>query len=444
MRAARAAAPIALALLAAAALTFLRAGVAGTIRVDNLPSTIAFKIWPALIFGALAAVAGRRYLAALSDPPQSFRALLAGAIAIHLCAAPSLPFTSNDLFSNLAYGRLSALGFDPYLTTPLSLPAGDAFAALVGARWAGTPIVYGPILAAVNALAGAVSAHSVIPSLILLKALTLAASLAAVMLAWWCARSRDDAAGFVLFGFCPLVAWELSGQAHNDAFMVLAMVAFAWAAVAEREWIAVIALALALFAKLAVAPILVLYLAYVARRSPVKALALAILVAAIGAALIAPYWHGLATLRGPLQTAGADASRTSRSFADLLYLAATPLGARAQKIVFAICYGAGGLVMAALGLRALLRANTVDKVIRHGLLLFLAYFLVAAPWFQPWYATWLLPLALVERDARWRHLVALYAALTLAQYILPIDPLTTVAVNLVVLRRLWPLARETT
>jgi hypothetical protein len=51
-----------------------------------------------------------------------------------------------------------------------------------------------------------------------------------------------------------------------------------------------------------------------------------------------------------------------------------------------------------------------------------------------------LPLALAERDPRWRRLYAVYAALSAAQYGLALDPITYVLVNgipLAMLARLW-------
>jgi hypothetical protein len=68
-------------------------------------------------------------------------------------------------------------------------------------------------------------------------------------------------------------------------------------------------------------------------------------------------------------------------------------------------------------------------VIHDGLVILLAYCLTT-PWFQPWYATWLLPLAAAERGSALRRLVGLYAVLTVVQWGLPLDPFSTVAVDL--------------
>jgi hypothetical protein len=437
----RRAAPIALALAVASALSLARAALLGTLAVDRLPPLERYL--PLALFGLAAALAGAAHLAAIDRPPLTWRALAAGALAVQLAAFPSLPLTSNDLFSNLAYGRLAALGLDPYLFAPRALPVGDAFRALVGARWLDTPIVYGPIAEALDAACG--RAATVAGALAALKALTFAASLAAVALAWGFTRARMAGerarAAFVFFAWSPLAAWELAGQAHNDALMVAATVAFVWALCAGRELTAALALAAALLAKPAVAPLAPIFLIMVARRSPARALALALAMAAAAALAFFPHWHGLDSLRGPLGTLGGDPSRTARSLADLAWWAAAPLGQAAQRAASRGAGLAGAIVVVCLLGRALARARDAPSVIAGGLEVMLGYCLTCA-WFQPWYVTWLAPLALAHPDARMRRLVAAYGALALLSYALPIDPVSSVAIDLWVARRWLRIARD--
>ncbi|WP_159032994.1 hypothetical protein [Streptomyces fodineus] len=53
------------------------------------------------------------------------------------------PVGSSDTASYAAYGRIAALGGDPYVTTPARL--GGAYAHLVSEAWRNTPSVYGPV-----------------------------------------------------------------------------------------------------------------------------------------------------------------------------------------------------------------------------------------------------------------------------------------------------------
>ncbi len=273
------------------------------------------------------------YFLQLHRCAKSLLAMLVGALAMHSIAALSLPLTSNDVFSNLAYGHLSALGFNPYASTPRVLDNSDAFVELIAARWRDTPIVYGPI---VTAFCGAVGrVHNLLGALFVWKVAMLAFSLVTIAVVYRICRDhfapQDAAKRFVLFAMAPVAAWELSGQAHNDAILVLLMACFLWAALKGYEWLAVMFTSIAVYAKFVAAAILCLYLATVFRRNRIRALVMAVLVAALGVALMLPYWEGPATLRGPLLTLGGESSRTSRSLSDLASFCTSPFGAGAQK-----------------------------------------------------------------------------------------------------------------
>ena len=398
-----------------------------------------------LAFGSLASLAGWHYLRAVRQAtPHDWRPLLIGAVVIHVVAALALPLTSNDLFSNLAYGRVALQGGNPYLVGPSSLPADDPFSVLVGARWVHTPIVYGPLITLLDSVV--VRTGGVIPSLIAYKALLLGCSLGVVGFAWLVCRGRRDpndaVATFVLVSWSPVLVWEISAQAHNDGLPVLALAAGIWTGLRERRLLTTLFFAIAVFAKFAAAPVLALHLALLLRRSPGRALLLGIIAAGVGVLLFAPYWQGFATLRGPLLAAGGAPGRTARSLVDLACLVAGQVGATPEITTYRVLSLAGFPLLAALGVRALFRVRCFEDVVHHSLLVLLAWNLVT-PWFQPWYVTWLLPLVLLERDPRLRWTVAVYSALSTAQYILPIDPLTNVAIDAVVFwmlfarRRAW-------
>ena len=57
------------------------------------------------------------------------------------------PVGSSDAASYAAYGRIAALGHDPYTFTPLMLPGGkhNPYTMLVSPQWQSTPSVYGPV-----------------------------------------------------------------------------------------------------------------------------------------------------------------------------------------------------------------------------------------------------------------------------------------------------------
>ena len=323
---------IAFCMLGASAVTWLRLWAAGTPRIDQ----IALGPWaePALFtaFGVVMALAARLYLR--HEPMGSVRRLLWPALVIQGFAALALPFTSNDVFTNLATGRMMLRGINPYLAGPSALPAGDAFLGMVGLRWLDAATPYGPLVAWGDALAARFG--GVTAALLVFKLLLLACSALVVLAVYAICRRRlgeRAAPAFALVAMNPLLAWEVAAQAHNDGFMVLALAAFIWAALEERETLAVLCLVAATFTKLAGAPVLALYLVYLARRSPWKAAAMAGLTLAAGAILCSPFWAGADTLHGPMTAAMGDPARTARSLADFIGWLADEIGRGDRPII---------------------------------------------------------------------------------------------------------------
>jgi hypothetical protein len=437
---------ISLCLLCAAAVSWARARVAGTLALHDRHLALAHRIWPLVLFGCLAALAGHLYLRALRQQKQPRPGrLLAGAIAIHLLAAPALPFTSSDLFGYLAYARLMHVGRNPYHSGPADLGDRDPRPALVEPRWLHTPMLYGPIAGAATAAIAPV--EDLASSLWAFKLEMLLAALAAVLLAYGFCRSclppgRAEAA-FVFFAWNPLFAWEISAQAHTEGLVLVGLVCFVWAATRGREWLALAGLAAAFYTKVVLAPLLCLYLCFVAWRRPSRAIAMMAAVAALGAALLSPFWQGASTVRGPLATLVADPTLTARSFTDLVVWLLHPIGPHVQRQVYWMALATGTVLLASFGIRAAIRARSLQQVFRDGLVFFLLYDLIAAPWFQSWYAIWLLPLGLVEPDARWRTLIAVYSVLLLLQYGIPLDPVSYLAINAIALRMLYQLVGPT-
>lgn len=436
---------IAFCLFAAAAVSWARDWVAGTIGLDDRHLALAHKIWPFLLFGCFAALAGHLYLRAVRGKERSRQShLLAGAIAIQFLAAPALPLTSSDLFAYVSYARIMHLGHNPYRVVPAALGESDPRVALMTPRWRQNPMLYGPLTAWATAAVAPV--ETLLGALAAFKLEMLLASLAAVLLAYGfcrtCLPPGQSEAAFIFFGWNPLLAWEVSGQAHTEGLVLVGMVAFVWAAMRGREWLAALALVCAVYAKMVLAPLLLLYLCFVLRRRAARAIAIAAVVAALGVVLMLPFWQGAGTVRRPMGALVADSTLTARSLTDFAVWLARPLGEQVGRNIYWVALALGTLLLGWFGIRAALRARSVRQVLRDGLVFFLLYDLVAAPWFQSWYVLWLLPLALVEEDERWRTLVAVYSVLALVQYGLPLDPVTYVVINVVVLRMLYPLLRS--
>jgi len=408
---ARAGALIAIAMATAAAASCYRAISSGRIALG--PEGVGTG-GPALVVGAALAVAGLAYAIALRAPAAKLSARhLVVAVAIHLCAAAALPFSSSDIFANLALGRLANLELNPYVTPPRALPPTDPYRR--GLDWPDAPSAWGPLVTYTSALAARRS--SLLEAVFLFKALMAGAVLAAVAAAFAYGRTlldHEGAQAFVFFAFNPLLAWELTGQAHNDALLVLAVTLFVWLSTARRSGLAVPSLWLGLLAKYAVAPTLALYLLKLRRESWRRASAAALSTLAVIALAWAPFYEGLASLRGLWIVLTPTPVRVVNSLASFARLVGNALDV---AWLFTLWSAAGLVVMLALGLLFAARVRTIEDVLRDSLRFILLYQILAMPSFWPWYATWLLPLAMAHPNARLRPAIAVFSALAPSLYL---------------------------
>ncbi|MFO7253043.1 MAG: polyprenol phosphomannose-dependent alpha 1,6 mannosyltransferase MptB, partial [Actinomycetes bacterium] len=185
----------------------------------------------ALVAGALGLAAG---LAALARgwAPDPRRLLLAGCLAaVVLAFLP--PSGSADHLNYAAYGRIAALGLDPYHTTPAALPA-DPVAAAVE-EWRGTPSVYGPVATAVQAVASLVGGVSVRLTVFAMELVNAAAFVAVAVLLYRHAAPGDRARAALLWAANPLVLYHLAAGMHVDTLAVACVIA-ALVAKGRGEW----------------------------------------------------------------------------------------------------------------------------------------------------------------------------------------------------------------
>jgi len=418
----------------AAAGTWLRFALKGTLFIDT-------HTWP---FVASSAVAGAGLILAgvgslrlaRSAGRLSWRALWWWTLAVHGVALAALALTSKDVFMNLAFGALKRAGLSPYAHAPVAL--GDVpLVKLLAPEWAKDRSPYGPLFHPFAALADALGT-AIGPPLwgpfFSFKALLLAALLAALALAArHLRRTRpDEAAGiFAILALGPVLAWEVTAQGHNDGLLFVALVAFLVAASAGREALAVVALAAGVGIKYSVSPLLGLYLVLVARRSFARAAGLALLAALVLAAAIAPEWGSLTMRSVPLVggDVGGGVILHCHSLADLVCLVLEALALpTASLAAYRILAASSAVLCAAVLLVTAWRARTLEQMAR-GYLVFLFTMYLTVPWFQPWYVAWALPFLIVEPDPQWRRFVALFAVITVAQWALPLDPVTNVVAD---------------
>jgi hypothetical protein len=153
------------------------------------------------------------------------RRLLAGGLVAAFALLLVPPTSSDDLYSYTAYGRMAALGRDPYTTAPADL-GDDPVAREAGDPWRDQPSVYGPVATAQQALALRIAGPHVRTAAALL-ALAAALAFAATALLLY-AAAPDDAGRrrvTLLWTLNPLLLLHLVAGAHVDGLLVALAVA---------------------------------------------------------------------------------------------------------------------------------------------------------------------------------------------------------------------------
>jgi hypothetical protein len=155
--------------------------------------------------------------------PSPRRVFLTAAAAIAVLVNIT-PVGSSDAASYAAYGRIAALGHDPYTFTPSSLPGGpdNPYTALVSPQWRGTPSVYGPVATWMHLLAALIGGSKPWATIWVLMIMVGAAFLAAgyVLL-----RTAANPVRAVLIWVAnPLLITDLVLGGHLDAFVALAAI----------------------------------------------------------------------------------------------------------------------------------------------------------------------------------------------------------------------------
>jgi hypothetical protein len=374
----------------------------------------------------------------------SWRALWAWCAAAQLCAFLALALTSSDVFFYLCLGALKLSGVGPDVSASSALHGSALLDPIAREVWIDEPSPYGPLFHSVAAAAAFIGEKMGSPfwgAFWALKAVLFVAVLAALAIGMRHLASRREGVAaeiFIPLALGPFVAWEISGQAHNDGLLFLLSMVFWVAATKGRDAWGVVALSAGVAVKCTLAPLLVLYLVLIGRTSWRRGLALGLLSLLVVAAAIASDWQSFSP-RALLPLLGGNATRHAHSLADLLCLAFDSLGLpAASALAYRLISTASFLLWAALLAWTAVQARTVVDLARGYVLLMMAIYLTA-PWFQPWYVLWVLPCLIVEPDERWRRFIGLFAVISVVQWVLPLDPVTTVIGDAWAVTRMWSL-----
>ncbi|HEX8487911.1 MAG TPA: polyprenol phosphomannose-dependent alpha 1,6 mannosyltransferase MptB, partial [Propionibacteriaceae bacterium] len=197
---------------------YLPAGV-----VEPNEWVVSLLIWVAIVVGALGLLVGLRALADGWQPRLRRLFLLGTGLSLVTITVP--PLTSADVLMYAAYGRLQALGMDPYDITPAEVFRGQFDPVLVWTErpWTDTPSVYGPITSWTQLLAnrlGGENMHDIVFWLQVFAVVPFIITCAgAVLLAH--GDPRRQARATLLTIANPVLIWAVVAGAHNEALSVM-------------------------------------------------------------------------------------------------------------------------------------------------------------------------------------------------------------------------------
>jgi hypothetical protein len=149
------------------------------------------------------------------------RKVFAAATAVVGVLVNITPTGSADVASYAAYGRIAALGHNPYTFTPLRLPGGahNPYTAIVSPQWQGTPSVYGPVATWMHLTAATVGGDRPWLTIWILMIATGAAFIGCgyVLLR----TAANPVRALLLWAANPLLIVELVLGGHLDTFVAL-------------------------------------------------------------------------------------------------------------------------------------------------------------------------------------------------------------------------------
>ena len=355
-------------------------------------------------FAALFALHYVAYRLVRAEPDSTALDLIvAGQVIFGILNVWIYPAAALDLYDYLMYGRIVLeYGGNPFFQPPSAFP--DPLVAY--SPWPNERSVYGPVWQIVSLVPTWLAGEGMLRGLVLFKLLGLIAYIGCALLIWRLLTRlypRHAASGTLLFAWNPLLQFELVGNGHNDVVMVLFVLLAIWAIVAERRWLVLPLLTLAVLTKLlavALGPVFLYGLLRGPRplRDKIPEIVLGSGISLLLAfALYAPFWGGLDTLyflsRGNWFTASfptmvRELLRNWLPFEQAGRLAATLVG-----------LGFGAFTVVRLWL--LWREERRDGVpeadwlpwLRAACDISFVYLAFATLWWQPWYLVWLVALA---------------------------------------------------
>ena len=373
---------------------------------------IVLVLWVAVPYGVALWLSGRTHGRA------ALVLAFGGSVLFGVTMLAIYPVGAVDVFHNIMDGRLVWVHHLNAMLQPPSVVSGDPLFPYLH-YWQRTPSAYGPlwfVLTAPAVLLGGTGPES---NLIAFKALPFVFELASLgLIAGIVQRLRPQRVieAVVLFGWNPLVLWEIAGNGHNDIVM-MTFVLLAILLVLSDHWeFAFPALACSVLVKYVSIILMPIFIVWVLRRygrPAIRPLLRGLAAATILAvAVFAPFWSGAATFA---QLRAQQSQIISSPAAAILgtwgeKVAPSPTLDRV-KITLTLAF------LALYGLTLLRMKATPMRLLRAAVEAMFLFLVLMTWWFWSWYVIWLLALAALLPGTAHARLAVLFSLTALLVYV---------------------------
>jgi hypothetical protein len=372
---------------------------------------------PLLALWALYLLAG-----ALAPRLRGERALLTlafgGALACGVILLWLYPITAADIFNYALYGLVQHRGGNPLVVPPDSVIGQP----LIGySAWPFYPSPYGPLWQGLAWLVTAATGERLLAGIVLFKTILLACHLLnTALIARLAAASgmtRPSVAA-LLYAWNPLLLYETAGNGHNEIILLTGLLLALWALTTRRDALTLPLATLAALIKLTgalwLAPLTLAWLPRIWRERRWKALGGAFGGALLlGVACYLPFWAAGHALDGVRRQA--DLYSTSLPGLAMIVNERYDFPIRPNQLLDML----KGFALAVVGLTIIgdrPRDDSAGEASRAVFDVSLAYLLIGAFWFQPWYLVPLVGLAPLVGPAR-RAIAVCYALGATGSYV---------------------------
>jgi hypothetical protein len=343
---------------------------------------------------------------------------------------------TTDLASYVMYGRVAGVyDANPYVVPPAAFPNDSLLPWWIARMWYSTTASYGPLWIDLSwVIARLTGGMDQLGQILTYRLLVNAVHLANLGLVWWLLRRLSTPARlatFVAFAWSPLLLFQIAGNGHNDAVMLLFMLLACATLVSSRHWMVALAwLGLATLLKWTPALMamycLAAWLRCLAtwRQRLVRLAGAAALLAGLALVVAAPWLQGIVTnVEGILDSVDVGYANWLMDVPAAWFAAhvldrsgvATEQARATARLVFTVPAVAACAVLIAVELRRLWRTAVPDAplamlraILGASTRTLLIVLVLVSPQVHPWYFSWPLTLGLLLgwRDTTARLAVA--------------------------------------